>query len=150
MALSTTGFEPAQRGHMCPCARRSNNSATGQGQPLWDISIFVFLLYTACRLIHRLVYPLFSAGFLILSSEVQWWLTLLEDFSGFWTHTRAASYWSRDTVPWRKWRVLKCTFYCETTKLSTVPCLVFLFVDLFTSHFFHQLSFHSVITEFVT
>ena len=32
MTLSRAGFEPAQRGHMCSSARRSNHSATGQGQ----------------------------------------------------------------------------------------------------------------------
>ena len=38
MTLSRTGFEPAQRGHMCSSARRSNHSATGQGH----IVIFIF------------------------------------------------------------------------------------------------------------
>ncbi len=32
MTLSRAGFEPAQRGHMCSSARRSNHPATGQRQ----------------------------------------------------------------------------------------------------------------------
>ncbi len=38
MTLSRADFEPAQRGHMCSSARRSNHSATGQGH----IVIFIF------------------------------------------------------------------------------------------------------------
>ncbi len=32
MTLARAGFEPAERGHICSSARRSNHSATGQGQ----------------------------------------------------------------------------------------------------------------------
>ncbi len=32
MTLAQPGFEPAQRRHICSSARRSNHSATGQGQ----------------------------------------------------------------------------------------------------------------------